>query len=90
MLDRIVSVAMLFPVSVGGLGIREGGYVVLLAILSVSVENAVALSLTMYSIQLIGALSGFGLYTFGLFDTRGKATESHVRNADTVIFSKCS
>jgi uncharacterized protein (TIRG00374 family) len=82
----IVSVAMLFPVSVGGLGIREGGYVVLLAILSVSVENAVALSLTMYSIQLIGALSGFGLYAFGLFDTRGKATESHVRNADAIDF----
>lgn len=58
----MISIISLFPLSVGGLGVREGGFAALLALFGVAVESAVILSLTLYSIQLLGAFSGFGLY----------------------------
>lgn len=60
----MLAVVMLFPFSVGGLGVREGGYVALLSLLSVSTERALALSLTLFSIQLIGALVGAVLFLY--------------------------
>jgi uncharacterized protein (TIRG00374 family) len=54
-----VSVLMLLPLSIAGLGLREGGYVGLLAIFNISREAALALSLAFFGFALFGALIGF-------------------------------
>jgi len=54
----LVSIITLLPLSVGGLGIREAGFVGVLYFLGISREQSIALSLSAYSIQLIGALTG--------------------------------
>ena len=54
----MVTFIMMFPFSVGGLGLREGGFIALLSLLGTSREHALTLSLTLYTIQLIGAFSG--------------------------------
>lgn len=53
-----VSVLMLLPVSVAGIGLREGGYVGLLALFGVNRETALALSFTFLGYALFGALLG--------------------------------
>ncbi|MFP4015357.1 MAG: lysylphosphatidylglycerol synthase transmembrane domain-containing protein [Chitinispirillaceae bacterium] len=58
----MISIISLFPLSVGGLGVREGGFSALLALFGVAVESAVILSLTLFSIQLIGASAGALLF----------------------------
>lgn len=54
-----VSVLLLLPFSIAGIGLREGGYVGLLALFNVSREAALALSLTFFAFTLLGALIGF-------------------------------
>jgi uncharacterized protein (TIRG00374 family) len=54
-----VSVLVLLPLSIAGIGLREGGYVGLLALFGVSREAALALSLTFLGYTLFGALIGF-------------------------------
>jgi uncharacterized protein (TIRG00374 family) len=54
-----VSVLVLLPLSIAGIGLREGGYVGLLALFSVGREGALALSLTFLGYALLGALIGF-------------------------------
>lgn len=54
-----VSVLLLLPLSIAGIGLREGGYVGLLALFGVSREVALALSLTFLGYTLLGALIGF-------------------------------
>jgi uncharacterized protein (TIRG00374 family) len=54
----IVSTAVLIPLSVGGLGVREGAFVAVLGVLKVPSSNALALSLTIFASQLATALVG--------------------------------
>lgn len=54
----VASVAVLLPLSIGGLGLREGALVGCLAFLDVPGESAVALSLGVFAIMLFGALLG--------------------------------
>ena len=54
----IVSVAALLPVSIGGVGVREVSYVGVLDSLGVPAEQALALSLAMFSLSLLGAATG--------------------------------
>ncbi len=54
----IVSVALLFPVTIGGLGLREGAFLGLLGWMSVSPDKALALSLSFFGIQILDALTG--------------------------------
>ncbi len=54
-----VSVLMLLPISIAGIGLREGGYVGLLALFGTSRETALALSFVFLGYALIGALLGF-------------------------------
>ena len=56
-----VTVAVLLPVTVGGIGIREGVYVVLLGRLGVSSEQAVTMSMTVFGVSFIGVLIGAAL-----------------------------
>ncbi len=53
-----VSVLMLLPVSVAGIGLREGSYVGLLALFGVNRETALAISITFFAYTLFGALLG--------------------------------
>lgn len=57
----LVTLALLIPVSVGGFGVREGGYVVLLGTLGVSVSDATLLSVTTVVVLLIASLPGAAL-----------------------------
>lgn len=53
-----ISVLMLLPLSIAGIGLREGGYVGLLALFGVSQQTALALSFVFFGYTLFGALLG--------------------------------
>ena len=54
----IVSLAQALPISIAGLGVREGVYVYLLHQLGVSTSAALALSLMVFAIQVVLAVTG--------------------------------
>jgi uncharacterized protein (TIRG00374 family) len=54
----IVSMIVFLPVTVGGLGVREGGFVFLLSLFGIAGDKALALSFTVFGIQVLGALLG--------------------------------
>ena len=60
-----VSLLVLLPVTVGGIGLREGGYLTLLAGFGVSSEKALACALAIFGLQLlfagVGAVLDMGL-----------------------------
>jgi len=66
----VVSLAVLVPLSVGGLGIREGAFVAVLGLLKVPSESALALSLTIFATQLATALFGGLLETASFRERR--------------------
>lgn len=76
----MLTVIMLFPFSVGGLGVREGGYVVALSFLSVSAEKALALSMVLFTVQLICASVGF---LFFMYETH----QNKKRNKNAASYS---
>jgi hypothetical protein len=57
----VVSIALVLPVTIGGWGVREGAFVVLLGRFGVPAELAVALSLVVFAAGLLPALPA-GLY----------------------------
>jgi uncharacterized membrane protein YbhN (UPF0104 family) len=66
----IVSLAVLLPLSVGGLGVREGAFVAVLGLLKVPSSSALALSLTIFASQLATALVGGLLETASVRERR--------------------
>lgn len=54
----LLSIVMLLPITLGGIGLREGGYVGALSLLGVPSETALAISLIIFALQLLGALLG--------------------------------
>lgn len=54
----ILSVVLLLPVTVGGLGLREGSLVTLLALFGAAPEAALALSFTLFGLQILLAVIG--------------------------------
>jgi hypothetical protein len=66
----IVSMAVLLPLSVGGLGVREGAFVAVLGLLKVPSSSALALSLTIFASQLATALVGGLVETAGVRERR--------------------
>ncbi len=60
----LVTLLTLIPLSLNGLGIREGGFVVLLSGLGVPASEALSLSLLYYAITLLLSLCGWGLWLF--------------------------
>ena len=54
----LVSLAMVLPISIGGVGIREGGLAVLLAPYGVSSEKAVAIGLLWFLVTIVCGLVG--------------------------------
>ena len=63
----LVSLLTLAPVSLNGMGVREGGLVLLLAPLGVAAEEAVTLALLWLSVFAVAGLAGAGCYLFGRF-----------------------
>lgn len=60
-----VSLAVLLPLSLGGLGVREGAFVGLLHDFGIASSTALALSLTIFLLQVVAAIVG------GFFDIGG-------------------
>ena len=54
-----VALLMLLPISIAGVGLREGGYVGLLGMFGVAAPQALALSLMLFAYTLLGALLGW-------------------------------
>lgn len=56
----MISILLVIPITIAGLGLREGGFIGLLALFSIPSQDALALSLFVFAIQLIGAgIGGF-------------------------------
>lgn len=53
-----VSLLLLLPVTVGGIGLREGAFVALLAGFGVTSEKALACSLALFAVQILAAAAG--------------------------------
>jgi hypothetical protein len=69
----VVSLAVVLPLSIGGLGIREGAFVGVLGFLAIPNEQALALSFSVFGLQLCGALVGGLLEVVGLRGSSGSA-----------------
>lgn len=54
----LVSVAVLLPLTVGGIGVREGAFVAILGFLGVPSTSALVISLTIFGLQIIAASMG--------------------------------
>ena len=54
----LVSLVLLLPITIAGIGLREGGLVVLLGFVGVSPAEAVALSFALLGFTLLGAIIG--------------------------------
>ena len=54
----LVALAMVLPISIGGVGIREGGLAVLLAPYGVPPEKAVAIGLLWFLVTIVSGLVG--------------------------------
>jgi uncharacterized membrane protein YbhN (UPF0104 family) len=63
----IVAVAMMAPVSLGGLGVREGSFIFLLGLKGVPMEKAFVLSVGFFLLYLAMGLIGGILYSMGLY-----------------------
>lgn len=61
----VVAIIQVLPVTIGGLGLREGALAVLLAPLGVSQSHAVALGLLVYGINLVVSLLGAPSFAIG-------------------------
>jgi uncharacterized membrane protein YbhN (UPF0104 family) len=72
----LVSILTLLPISLNGMGLREGGTVVLLAPLGISAESAVTLSLLIFAVYTTASLGGGVFYLFGRLP-RFDAGEDH-------------
>ena len=60
-----VSMAQTVPISLGGLGVREGAYVLFLHALHVSTSQAVGLGLSIYGLNLVVSLLGAPSFALG-------------------------
>lgn len=54
----IVSTVLFLPLTIGGIGMREGTFIGILGGLGISNEKALALSLSIFGLQLLGAFIG--------------------------------
>ena len=54
----VISLVVFLPITIGGIGLREGGFVILLGQLGVPGEKALALSLSIFGLHIIGAIAG--------------------------------
>ncbi len=79
----IISFLLVLPVSINGLGVREGGYVALFGQVGVPRESALAMSLAFYAITLLAGLIGGLLYTMNNLFSLGRSKA--VQQADVEV-----
>jgi uncharacterized membrane protein YbhN (UPF0104 family) len=60
-----VLVAQVLPIGISGLGVREGAFVLFLTPLGVSTEDAIALGLLLYLLNLVASLAGAPAFAIG-------------------------
>lgn len=60
-----VAIAQVLPISLGGLGVREGAFVMFLHPLGVATEEAIALGILIYVVNLIVSLLGAPAFAVG-------------------------
>jgi uncharacterized membrane protein YbhN (UPF0104 family) len=58
----ILSVVLMLPISMSGLGVREGAYVYLFGQAGVPTAQALTMSLLIYALRVVAALVGGSLY----------------------------
>lgn len=75
----ILTAVVVIPVTIGGLGLREASLVGLLGYFMIAQEKALALSFSIFGVQLILAMIGaiFEVKRFGLFDRMNVRRKSH-------------
>lgn len=78
----LVALAMVLPVSISGVGVREGGLVFLLEPFGVSAEQAVTLGLLWFLTAIVGGLLGGIVFLFDAARTGAAASAEAVVSAD--------
>lgn len=69
-----VLIAQVLPIGIAGLGVREGAFVLFLTPLGVPAEQAIALGLVLYAVNLVVSLAGAPSFAIGA--RRSGATQS--------------
>jgi uncharacterized protein (TIRG00374 family) len=77
----VVCILTLLPLSVAGVGIREGSMVLLLAPLGVDRDQALCLALLWFSVLLVVGMFGGWIYLFGKSSQLDPGAESTSSNA---------
>jgi uncharacterized membrane protein YbhN (UPF0104 family) len=67
----LVSLAMVLPISISGVGVREGGLAFLLAPFGVTAEQGVALGLLWFLATIVGGLLGGAIFLSGVTNPHG-------------------
>jgi uncharacterized membrane protein YbhN (UPF0104 family) len=62
----LVSLAVVLPLTIGGIGIREGAFVGVLGVLGIRDDLALSVSLIVFGLQLLGAALGAILEVVGV------------------------
>lgn len=60
----LISIAVMLPISIGGIGVREGAFAGILSLQGIPVEKSITLSLAVFGVSLIGAFIGGGVELF--------------------------
>ena len=60
-----VLIAQVLPIGIAGLGVREGAFVLFLTPLGVTAEQAIALGLVLYAVNLVVSLAGAPSFAIG-------------------------
>ncbi len=76
----LVAILTLLPISLNGIGIREGGFIYFLGLKGISAEKAITLSLSFFAVQVLAALIGGLVYTFG---SHKKSLHDYVAHMDS-------
>jgi hypothetical protein len=69
----MLTLLMLLPVSVNGMGVREGGMVLFLAPLGIDAASAITLAFVLFSVGVAVSLVGGVFYLFGATTTLQRA-----------------
>jgi hypothetical protein len=57
-ISSVLSIAIFLPISIAGIGVREGTLIGLLGLFSISNDKAMALSLLLFAVQISGGIIG--------------------------------
>ncbi|MBN1760258.1 MAG: flippase-like domain-containing protein, partial [Chitinispirillaceae bacterium] len=66
----LMSIAVLLPLSIGGIGIRDGSLIGLLSYMGISADRSLALSLLLFFFMFIVAVAGGGVEIIRIIQMR--------------------